>query len=198
MPPSPITTRPLPSIPKMPPPTTIGHSPQRPGELDAAIADYDQAIALNPEDATAYNNRSIARRDLPGELDAAIADYDQAIALNPQYATAYNNRGNACDQGELDAAIADYDQAIALNPQYANAFIGRGNARSDQGEPMPPSPIMTRPLPSTPKTPPPTTIAAMLTATYRNTQRRLPIMTRPLPSTPKTPPPTTIAALPPH
>ncbi|MEZ4708787.1 MAG: tetratricopeptide repeat protein [Caldilineaceae bacterium] len=167
-PPSPITTRPLRSIPKRPPPTTIGampaatrgagrrhrrlrpgHCPQsprchrlqqsgpsppRPGELDAAIADYDQAIALNPQDADAYYNRGNARRD-QGELDAAIADYDQAIALNPEYKEAYGNRGPSPPrQGDLLNAIADYDHVIALDPKDPLAYNNRGSIHRDQGE----------------------------------------------------------------
>jgi len=87
----------------------------------------DQAIALNPQYATAYNNRGNARfrsRDVAG----ALADYDQAIALNPQYATAYNNRGMpARRKGTVAGALADYDQAIALFPagRIKSAGCGR-------------------------------------------------------------------------
>ena len=55
------------------------------GDLDQAIADYTQAIALDPKYAVAYNNRGIAYCD-KGDLDQAIADYTQAIALDPKYA----------------------------------------------------------------------------------------------------------------
>jgi tetratricopeptide (TPR) repeat protein len=103
------------------------------GDLPAAIADYDQAIALNPQYADAHNNRGNARAN-QGNLPAAIADYDQAIALNPQYAAAYYNRGLVrYTQGDLPAAIADYDQAIALNPQHTGAYNNRGLAHANQG-----------------------------------------------------------------
>ncbi len=93
---------------------------------EQAIADYDQALALNPEYAEAYNNRGNAYADL-GDYEQAIADYDQALALNPEYAEAYNNRGVAyASLGEYEIAIADYDQAISLNPDYASAYINRG------------------------------------------------------------------------
>ena len=110
------------------------------GDLDAAIADYDQAIALFPggsDKATAFNNRGNARK-AQSDLDAAIADYDQAIAHDPNNANAFNNRGNVRKaQGDLDAAIADYDQAIALFPDgtdKATAYINRGLAHRDQGD----------------------------------------------------------------
>ena len=88
------------------------------GDLDQAIANYDQAIALDPQFAIAYNNRGNAYY-YKGDLDQAIADCDQAIALDPQYAAAYNNRGLAYyDQGNLDQAIADFERALdlALSP----------------------------------------------------------------------------------
>ena len=54
------------------------------GQHFAAIADYDIAIRLNPDDAKAYYNRGLAKRKL-GQHFAAIADFDIAIRLNPDY-----------------------------------------------------------------------------------------------------------------
>ena len=59
-------------------------------QLDAAIASYDQAIALKPDYAEAHCNRGIALEEL-WQLDAAVANYDQAIAFKPDYAEAYWN-----------------------------------------------------------------------------------------------------------
>ena len=102
-------------------------------DYDGAIADYDQAIRLDPKFAIAYNNRGNARK-AKGDLDGAIADYDQAIRLNPKYATAYYNRGLARKaKGNLDGAIADYDQAIRLDPKNATAYYNRGLARKAKG-----------------------------------------------------------------
>ena len=52
------------------------------------------AIRLQPNDATAYNSRGIAKAHLE-QYFAAIADYDIVIRLKPDDATAYNSRGIA-------------------------------------------------------------------------------------------------------
>ena len=107
----------------------IGLTFQDKGEYKEAIKHYSQTIRINPQDATAYNNRGIAKRNLDQYYDA-ITDYDEAIHINPQYADAYYNRGIAKNAlGWYDQAIADYDQAIHINPQFADAYNGRGIAK---------------------------------------------------------------------
>jgi tetratricopeptide (TPR) repeat protein len=46
------------------------------------MADYNKAIALNPDDAYAYDERSYLNYT-KGDFDGAMADYNKAIALNP-------------------------------------------------------------------------------------------------------------------
>ena len=57
---------------------------------DNAIADYDQAIRLDPSDAMAYANRGAAWKE-KGDLGKATADYDQAIRVDQNDAQALNN-----------------------------------------------------------------------------------------------------------
>ena len=92
------------------------------GEYADAIADYDEAIRLQPDHASAYYNRGNAKYAL-GEYEAAITDYDEAIRLQPDYVLAYNNRGLIkYTLGEYAAAIADFDIAIELQPDNADAY----------------------------------------------------------------------------
>jgi tetratricopeptide (TPR) repeat protein len=103
------------------------------GDNDRAIADYNQAVRLNPKDSVAYANRGNAYSN-KGNNDHAIADYDQAIRLDPK-AAFYHNRGYGYhNKGEYDHAIADYDQAIRLDPKAAYAYRNRGIVYSDKGE----------------------------------------------------------------
>jgi tetratricopeptide (TPR) repeat protein len=104
------------------------------GDYDRAIADYAEAIRLNPKYALAFNNRGNAWA-AKGDYDRAIADYTEAIRLDPKGALAYNNRGNAWhDKGDHDRAIADLTEAIRLNPKHALIYDNRGNAWHDKGD----------------------------------------------------------------
>jgi lipoprotein NlpI len=104
------------------------------GDRDRAIADYSEAIRLDPKYARPYNGRGNAYR-AKGDLDRAIADYDEAIRLDPKYAAAYNDRGGAYQaKGDLDRAIVYYNEAIRLDPKYANAYANRGDAYRAKGD----------------------------------------------------------------
>ena len=97
-------------------------------QYQSALADFTQAIEINPQYADAYYSRGITYDNLQ-QYQSAIADYTQAIEINPQYADAYFKRGNAYDNlQQYQSAIADYTQAIEINPQYADAYFKRGNA----------------------------------------------------------------------
>jgi tetratricopeptide (TPR) repeat protein len=92
-------------------------------KLEAAIADFDQAVQLAPNSPDPYLNRGTALEGL-GQWQAAIADYNQVLKLNPQDQAGYNNRGNAkAGIEEWDAALSDYQQAMTLDPKYATARI---------------------------------------------------------------------------
>jgi lipoprotein NlpI len=96
------------------------------GDNDLAIADYSEAIRLDPKLASAYNNRGVAWH-AKGDDDRAIADCNEAIRLNPKFADAYDSRGFVWRaKGDNDRAIADYNEAIRLHPKSAGAYRGRG------------------------------------------------------------------------
>jgi tetratricopeptide (TPR) repeat protein len=99
-----------------------------------AIADYEQAIRIDPRFNEAYFSRANAYFDL-GNYIQAIADYTQSILLSPSDAVAYSNRGNAYMQmGDMANAQADYERAIAINPTYAPVYVNRGNLYFNIGE----------------------------------------------------------------
>ena len=76
-----------------------------------AIAQFSEALKLDPSLPLVYNARGYARFRLK-QYSGAIADFDQAIRLNPAYTNAYLNRG-AARAAAGDKAGADADNAKA-------------------------------------------------------------------------------------
>ena len=107
-----------------------GQSKANSKDWTGAIADFSQAIALDPEFANAYNNRGSARRRQE-DLAGAIADFSQAIALNPKLVSAYFSRGSIHhQQQDLVGAIEDLSQALALDKQkHAATYMRLANIR---------------------------------------------------------------------
>ena len=109
----------------------------RRGDLDRAIADYDQAIRLDPKYEYAYANRGAAWAT-KGGLDRAMADFDPAVRLDPKDAEAYYNRGLAWKaKDDLDRAIADFDQAVRLGPKFGAHPRQPRQRLGRQGRPRP-------------------------------------------------------------
>jgi tetratricopeptide (TPR) repeat protein len=103
-------------------------------DYDRAIADFNEAIRLDPKYALAFYQRGNAY-GRKGDPDRAIADLDEAIRLNPQHADSFVDRGNAyLRKGNQDRAIADYTEAIRLYPTYAIAFNNRGQVYQRKGD----------------------------------------------------------------
>ena len=63
-------------------------------EYDKAIADFGEAIRLDPKRADAYVGRAGAHES-KGEYDEAVADCSEAIRLDPKLALGHSSRGLA-------------------------------------------------------------------------------------------------------
>ncbi len=106
---------------------TAGNKSQK-GDYRGAIADYDRALALNPQFGEVYFRRGIART-LIKDWNGAEADYTQAIAVKPGYTEAYLHRGNVRNnRNNWRGAKSDFDIVLALSPNSLPAHIGRGTA----------------------------------------------------------------------
>lgn len=97
------------------------------GELDKALADFSQSIALDPRWGTAHINRARIYFE-QGKLDLAKADLDKAVRLDParQRPEAYAIRAGIHQiRGEYADAIDDYDQAIKGDRKLVLAYNGK-------------------------------------------------------------------------
>ena len=94
-------------------------------DYTGAISDYNKAIELNPDFASAYYNRGFAKDHLKN-YNGAITDYNKAIQLNPDYAGAYYNRGNAKNHlQDKNGACLDWSKAGELGS--SDAYINIQN-----------------------------------------------------------------------
>ncbi len=104
-------------------------------KLDLAKQDYENAIRLNTDNATALHGLG-AIHNVRGEFQEAIADFDRAIAINPDYYNAYNDRGVAYYLlRNYNKAVQDFDTAIRLKPDEAVSLSNRGSALAELGRP---------------------------------------------------------------
>ncbi|WP_314178075.1 tetratricopeptide repeat protein [Streptomyces winkii] len=95
---------------------------------EQALADYDAALALDPDAARARYGRGETYR-LMGRYDDALADLDRAVELGPHEDWIVASRG--CTYFLMDRneeAVADLDRAIELDPDDAWNITLRGLA----------------------------------------------------------------------
>ncbi len=99
---------------------------------DKAIADLDQAIGLNPDDAEAHNVRGAARYQ-KNQYRKAITDLEQALRLDPDSAAAANNLvpsyinygQELAKTGRLDESIEYFNKALQLESANTLALQSR-------------------------------------------------------------------------
>ena len=92
-------------------------------DIEAAVADYDAAIAVAPGYAAAYVWRGQAR-DAKGEDRGAFEDFDHALALDPQMWQAYGARGLMLARaGEPDRALSDLGRAVDLGKDHEKEYL---------------------------------------------------------------------------
>jgi tetratricopeptide (TPR) repeat protein len=86
-----------------------------------ALADYSQAIKLEPTDAAYRGKRGDTLIEL-GMVKKAIADYTIAIALAPKVPVHHSSRAAAYEKiGERSKAIADVRESLRLFPNDRKA-----------------------------------------------------------------------------
>ncbi|ANV87863.1 hypothetical protein AWQ22_10535 [Picosynechococcus sp. PCC 7117] len=103
------------------------------GNLDGAIAQFQQAIALDPLLWQAHYNLGLAlgqRGDLPGAAQA----FSETIALQPNFAVAYGNLGGVLiDSQNWPQAETYLRRALSLDPNLAIAHYNLGLIQRHQG-----------------------------------------------------------------
>jgi Flp pilus assembly protein TadD len=100
-----------------------------------AEAAYRDALALEPDNATALTNLGVLLADLD-RTDEAEACHRRAIALVPDNAAAHTNLGLLLQAQHRDAeAETCQRRAVALAPEQGEAHTNLGNLLADHGDP---------------------------------------------------------------
>jgi tetratricopeptide (TPR) repeat protein len=95
-------------------------------ELDAALREYDEAIAAAPEHAEAYCRRGLVYNEM-GKTEQALADLDNAIRCDPRFSPAYLERGKLrTAKGDFDGALADFGQLMVTRADDPDTHLQRG------------------------------------------------------------------------
>jgi tetratricopeptide (TPR) repeat protein len=115
----------------------LGEKALKEKDYDGAIADFTEAIRLNPQDFDAFLCRGKSKFFLD-RYDEAIADFDQALRIsgglegslrNKVASRAYQGMGQAyAGKKNFTSALHNYDEAIRIDHQNAYLFIHRGEA----------------------------------------------------------------------
>ena len=103
------------------------------GEMDSAILQIRQAIAINPHNEAFHSNLGAAYQEA-SRFEEALASFRRALALKPHLAEAHNNLGNVFRAfGQLEQALDCYRQALALKPDMFEALNNLGTVCRDLG-----------------------------------------------------------------
>jgi predicted O-linked N-acetylglucosamine transferase (SPINDLY family) len=96
------------------------------GQLAAALAKYEEAIALDDTRPDIWFNLGNLFQQLQRRNEAEQA-FEQALALNPDFYQAHLNLANSQrDRGAVELAISHYRRVIELKPDFPLAYQNLG------------------------------------------------------------------------
>ena len=114
--------------------TTKAQALAKSGETQAALDEFNRAVALDPYNAQALYGRALLYQG-NNEHDFAIADFGAASGLNPQKAEPLLGRAvSYLAIGKVKEAAADLDEAAEADPHNAQVWTTRGQAYERLGD----------------------------------------------------------------
>ncbi len=98
-------------------------------ENDQAIATYQKALALTPDDAALHNNLGSVYASM-GKFQDAQAQFEKAATLDPTNAGRYyfNIGAIMYNAGKMDDALTAFKKVISVDPKNAEAYYLEGQA----------------------------------------------------------------------
>jgi tetratricopeptide (TPR) repeat protein len=100
---------------------------QMDGDYQGALADYQAALDLAPNDPAIYVQRGEMKFEYLKDTAGALADYDRAIQLDAKSTSAYLGRFNVKIQAnDLTGAMTDINKLLDLEPNKPEYYYIRG------------------------------------------------------------------------
>ena len=114
--------------------TTKAQALVKSGATQAALDEFNRAVALDPYNAQALYGRALLYQG-NNQHDFAIADFGAASGLNPQKAEPLLGRAvSYLAIGKVKEAAADLDEASDADPHNAQIWTTRGQAYERLGD----------------------------------------------------------------
>jgi len=103
------------------------------GQFEAAIAEWQELLATNPDDSRIHNNLATALTRA-GRYTEAIPEFEKALELNPQYHTIYNNLGRTLlAAGRPDEAMVTFQKGLQYYPESPDLHDHMGLTLASKG-----------------------------------------------------------------
>lgn len=102
-----------------------GYVREKLNDPQRAMADYEAATRINPDDWAAYNNRANLLLNQK-ELSRALSEANRAVDLCSTCPQARDTRGTVyLATGDYEKALVDFNRAVELDPKFAEALWHR-------------------------------------------------------------------------
>ena len=96
------------------------------GKKEAALATFDRALMVQPNNAEALSNRGLNLHELR-RFQEALISFEVALTVQPDYAAALFHRGNSLlELRRLEEALTSFDRALKIRPNHTEALLNRG------------------------------------------------------------------------
>lgn len=104
------------------------------GKVQEAMANYQQAIAIDSAFTAAYNDLGILLA-INGRLEEALINFQNVVSLDPNNFIGYSQVGNTLRQlNRLDDAAINFRRAIAIDPNRARLHLVLSQILREQGQ----------------------------------------------------------------